>query len=342
MEAGLGLTVVRVEPLASGLGLRRFYRVHTAGEPRTLIARVEAAEDPAGRPTGIAAEPPLEPLRAFLADLGLPVPVRWGGVASAGIDWLEDFGDQNLEAYVAGADEFEQQRLYREVLSWIPVLQQATESARHLPTYQRQLDRALLDYKGELFARHSLPLALGRDAKREECQSVAKAFSRIADEVEAAPCQLAHRDLQSQNVMVLDAAPDTPKARPRLGMIDFQGAFLAPPEYDLVALLRDSYVEFPETVVASHLDWIAPQLPTAPDRATLQLRFDLLTLARKGKDHARFVFAAKVRGDARWTQHLPRTARALCTAAQRVATLDPDLARLADWISLLPEAPCAE
>ncbi|MDH3684653.1 MAG: phosphotransferase [Myxococcales bacterium] len=346
IEAGLGLTVTRVEPLDSGLGLRRFFRVATEGEPPTLIVRVEAPEDPAGRPPGLAPEPPLEPLRKFLADLGLPVPRRWGGDATSGTDWLEDFGDCHLAAYVTGIEAPEQHRLYREVLGWIPVLQRATESAASLPTYRRRLDRALLAYKGELFSRHSLPLALGRAATGAERQTVADAFMRIADVVEAAPRQLAHRDLQSQNVMVREAAAPGPAAgapatSPRLGMIDFQGAFLAPPEYDLVALLRDSYVELSDADVTGHLDWITPQLPSAPDRSDVQLRFDLLTVARKGKDHARFVFAGEARNDRRWAEHLPRTTRALRAAAARVAGLDPALGRLADWIDRLPETPCA-
>ena len=343
--------MTRVEPLDSGLGLRRFFRVATGGEPPTLIARVEAPEDPAGRPAGVAPEPPLEPLRTFLADLGLPVPTRWGGDAKSGTDWLEDFGDCHLATYLGRIDARERHRLYREVLSWIPVLQRATEAAASLPTYQRHLDRALLGYKGELFSRHSLPLALGRVATAAEKQTVANAFMRIADAVEAAPCQLAHRDLQSQNVMVREdathvdathvaATHGAASSSPRLGLIDFQGAFLAPPEYDLVALLRDSYVELSDADVTGHLDWITPQLPAAPDRTEVQLRFDLLTIARKGKDHARFVFAGETRDDRRWAEHLPRTTRALRAAAERVAGLDPDLERLAHWIDRLPETPC--
>ena len=213
VEASLGLEVVRVEPLASGLGLRRFFRVRTAGVPGTLIARVEAPEDPAGRPTGLAPEPSLEPLRTFLAGRGLPVPARFGGLPEQGIDWLEDFGDRSLAEHVAGVEAAERRRLYREVLGWIPILQRATDAAVSLPAHARRLDRALVDYKGALFARHSLPLVLGRDPGPEERRVVSEAFARIADEVEDAPRRLAHRDLQSQNVMV--RAPGARRTRPR-------------------------------------------------------------------------------------------------------------------------------
>ena len=73
-------------------------------------------------------------------------------------------------------------------------------------------------------------------------------------------------------------------------MIDFQGAFLAPPEYDLVCLLRDSYVELPEAEVAHLLHRVRARLPDRPEAAVFQHRFDALTLTRKGKDHARFLY----------------------------------------------------
>ena len=47
-------------------------------------------------------------------------------------------------------------------------------------------------------------------------------------------------------------------------LLDLQGAWLAPPEYDLVCLLRDSYVELPEPEIAQHLAAIRPALPDAP------------------------------------------------------------------------------
>ena len=124
-------------------------------------------------------------------------------------------------------------------------------------------------------------------------------------------------------------------------MIDIQGALLAPPEYDLVCLLRDSYVELPDDEVRSHLARVRPLLPDRPDAESFARRFDLLTLSRKGKDHARFVHAARGRGDPRFVPHLARTVRALRTAGARVARLDSSLDRLAEMVHALPESPCA-
>jgi aminoglycoside/choline kinase family phosphotransferase len=335
VEAQLGVPVVRVEPLATGLGLRRFLRVRTAGAPATLVARIEAPEDPAGRPAGSAPEPPLEPLRSFLEQNGLPVPARFGGDAARGIELLEDVGDLSLAAAASRAGDAERVALYRAVLEWIPRLQRLRDPGG-LPAFARRMDRALIRYKGSLFAEWSLPAALGRPARPAERDALAGAFERIADHLEAAPLRLAHRDLQSQNVHVRPGP-----GAPRLAMLDFQGALLAAPEYDAVCLLRDSYVELPAAELAAHLEWLRPRLPEPPDPAAFELRFDLLTITRKGKDHARFLYAAHERRDTRWLRHVPATARALRAAAPRAAAADPALADLAGWLTRLPDSPCA-
>ena len=124
-------------------------------------------------------------------------------------------------------------------------------------------------------------------------------------------------------------------------LLDLQGAWLAPPEYDLVCLLRDSYVELPEPEVEAHLAAIRPVLPDAPPPEEFRRRFDLLTLSRKGKDHALFHFVARTRADSRYLRFLPATVRYLRAAAGRAAARDPRLAPLAELIAQLPEGPCA-
>ena len=51
---------------------------------------------------------------------------------------------------------------------------------------------------------------------------------------------LCHRDYHSRNLMMHESL---------LYMIDFQDARMGPDTYDLVSLLRDSYVDLPEVVV---------------------------------------------------------------------------------------------
>jgi aminoglycoside/choline kinase family phosphotransferase len=330
----LGVRVREVELLSAGLGLRRFARVRLepGGPAPTLVARVEAPEDPAGRPAGVAAEPPLEPIRALLERAGLPVPRRFG--ADEGVELLEDLGDVSLAAEAPRLPEAERRALYAEACGLVPRLQRVADPGG-VAAFSRRLDAAQLAYKGDLLATHGLA-ARGREASAAERACVRDAFARIAQVVEHAPLRLAHRDFQSANLHVRE----TPQGR-RLAMIDLQGAWLAPPEYDLVCLLRDSYVELAEAEIAQHLEATRPALPDRPDPEVAALRFALLGVARKGKDYARFLDVAARRGDRRALAFLPTTLRHLRASARAAAARDAAYRELAELVASLPEPTCA-
>ena len=261
-----------LEPVAADLGLRRFVRVWCEGPVPSVIARIDAEEDPAGRPAGVAAEPPLEPIRALLERRGLPVPRCLGADDAQGILLLEDFGAVTLEA--VATDPAQRDRLYPEILRDVARLQRI-EAAPGVAAFERRLDAALFAYKAELFAEHGLRRGLGRAATAAERRVVDDAFARVASACARAPQRLAHRDLQSRNVLI----PADGRAR----WIDLQGAFLAPPEYDCVALLRDSYVSLPEERVTAWCDAIRPELPDAPSADAFAERFDQLTPHPQGQ-----------------------------------------------------------
>lgn len=331
VRACLGLECDDVVPLHAGLGLRRFYRVSLPAPPGRLIARVDVPEDPAGRPPGIPPEPPLEPIRALFEAGGLPVPRRLGADESAGIELLEDVGDRSLAQLAGDVPAAERRALYREVCDWIPRIQRLVDPGG-VPAFARHLEAAHFAYKADLFCRHSL---VRPSAAQQAC--VREAFAAIGREVLATPQRLAHRDLQAENVLVRDA-----DGRRRLALIDLQGALCTAPEYDLVSLLRDSYVELPADQIEAHFERTRAALPDAPDAESAMRRFDLLTLTRKGKDHARFLYAAQVRGDQRYLPFIATTVRHLRAAAARAARRDPVLADLCEIVSSLSEDACAQ
>ncbi len=334
----LGVEPASLEPLHQGMALRRFYRVRLpAGvRPASAVARLEAPEDPARRPAGLPPEPALEPLRSFLEAAGLPVPALLARDAQAGIELLEDLGSRSLADAVADASASEREALYTEACALVPRLQAVQDPGGALPAFQRRLDRPFFDYKAAFFVRWSLPQALGRAARPAEAAVVQEAFDVVAEAAAGAPARLSHRDLQSANLLLRPGAP--PGAR--LVLIDLQGAWLAPPEYDLVCLLRDSYVELAPGEQRAHLARVRPLLPDAPPADVFLRRFDLLTLTRKGKDHAVFLYHAS-RGDGHWLRFVPTTVRHLRAAAVALADTDRRLARLAELVLELPEQPCA-
>ncbi len=345
VSAELGAEVTRFEALPGALGTRRFARVwldsHAPAAdslPATVIARIEHPEDPSRRPADTAPEPPLEPIRALLEEQGLPVPKCYGTDESRGVALLEDLGNRALVDVADSLGEPALQSYYSEACSLVPRLQQIAPKAG-VAAFERSLDDAHFRYKAERFARWSL--GGGRAASPGELEVVRDAFARIAREAQAAPQRLAHRDLQSANLQVIGEPRDpSSPPEPRLIMIDLQGALMAPPEYDLVCLLRDSYVALDDDAVAAHLARVRCALPDSPDESTFQHRFDLLTLARKGKDHALFLYAAAELGDRRYLRYLPATRRYLETAARRAAARDAGFRRFEELVRSLPETPC--
>jgi aminoglycoside/choline kinase family phosphotransferase len=337
VRRALGAEPTRIDLLPGALGLRRFARVWVGGEgPERLIARVDRPEDPAGRPPGILPEPPLEPIRSLLERSGLPVPARYGAGEVAGVELLEDAGDLSLADAAAEASNAERRSLYAEACALVPRLQRI-EDPGDVEAFSRRLDPATFAYKADLFCTHSLTAA-GTSPTPAAAACVRRAFDAIARIAADAPLRLAHRDLQAQNILVIEGA----SIGARLRLIDLQGALLAPPEYDLVCLLRDSYVELSAAEIAAHFEETRRQLPDAPEPELAIHRFDCLTLTRKGKDHARFLYAAATRGDRRYLAHVPTTVRHLRAAATRVAARDPAFAELAELIHALPETACEQ
>jgi hypothetical protein len=347
----LGAVVSRIDWLRGALGFRNFSRVwlevpetEEKSIPKTLIARVESAEDPQPQPEGVPAEPPLEPIRALFEAEGLPVPRCYASDPARGVELLEDLGEVSLADFARSAGESELENLYAEACELPPRIQRI-EPRRRVANFQRRLDAAHFHYKAERFARWSL--GGDRGASPAEAAVVREAFERIGQIASEAPQRLAHRDLQSANLHVVtpslhaaDPSRATTGGRPaRLVMIDLQGAFTAPPEYDLVCLLRDSYVELDDAAVDAHLARARSALPDRPDEETFRLRFDLLTLTRKGKDHALFRAVAAERGDDRYLRYLPATRRYLRDASQRVSSKLKEFSNLNDLIQAIPELP---
>lgn len=351
-ERLVGRRPTRIERVPAGLGDRQFHRLHFAeGAPPTMIARVEADSPLARAAAGPRAEaapapsghrvpdappwlpePPLEPIRSLLAEHGLPVPESFGHDAASGLDLLEDLGGRtllDLEGDAAAAR-------YREACAFLPRLQSIVRDAAEVPAFGRRLDRALLATKAWKWLHWTLPLLLRREASAEEAAATHALFEHVARLCEAAPGVLAHRDFKAENLHL--APPARADGPERLVMIDVQGAFLAPPEYDLVCLLCDLQTEVPPGLVESLCDATRTALPSRPAAEAFAERFDALAIARLCKDVSHVVHAALVRGDGRRWGELPRGLALLRQLAGRRRHTFPGLRALHSVIPALTAA----
>lgn len=334
----LGRGLTRAEPMAAGLGTRRFHRLHFAdnGGPATLVARIE---DDGARPTPATdwpdpppwlSEPALEPLLGFLAEAGLPVPASALHLGAEGIDLLEDVGETNL--LVVPEDARRARTL--EACALLPRLQALEAEARTIPAFGRTYDATLIATKAWKFLHWTVPMLLGRPASAAEQSEIGALFDAITSLATAAPKRLAHRDYKAEN---LHLVPDA-EASARLVMIDVQGAFLAPPEYDLACLLYDLQVTNDEAFVEEALAATRETLPDRPDEETFRTRFDALALARLCKDVAHVVHAGVARGDRRRWHEIPRGLALISTVVGRREHTLPGLTKLASVTAALTAA----
>ncbi|MDP6977686.1 MAG: phosphotransferase [Myxococcota bacterium] len=310
--------LANITPIAPGLGTRRFYRVRVSdgsAPAEALVARVDAEEDPAKRAPSVAPEPPLEPIRQLLETSGIPVPRRYAHASELRTEFLEDVGDRSLERAAHEVDVEERRALYGRACEIVVRLQGIDAPTPPIEAFGRRLDRALFESKADRVVRWALPYWLPRPVRAEDEATVRDLYDRVAALCESAPMRLAHRDYKAANIHVVENG--------RLVLIDLQGAFLAPPEYDLVCLLRDAHVRLPWDEVAAHLEATRPRLPDAPSREDFDERFTLLTLTRVAKDAAHYIHAFTDAGDTRYLPLLPNARASLVHAAEKAATLDP-------------------
>jgi aminoglycoside/choline kinase family phosphotransferase len=161
----------------------------------------------------------------------------------------------------------------------------------------------------------TIPLA-AREAISQECRT-------IIEELASEPRVLCHRDYHSRNLMLRGD---------QLFIIDFQDARMGPDTYDLVSLLRDSYVDIGEDDVQQFVAYFLA-LKGSPtwqaDLAEFRRRFDLMALQRNLKALGTFGYQTATRRNAVYIQYIPRTLRHARTNLLKY----PRFARLRELLS---------
>ena len=128
----------------------------------------------------------------------------------------------------------------------------------------------------------------------------AREFLAIATELASEPRVVCHRDYHCRNLMVL---------RGDLYLIDYQDARMGPDTYDLVSLLRDSYVDLTPQQVDELIAFFLALTGGTGGQAEFRRRFDLMALQRNLKALGTFGFQTISRQNPVYIQYMPRTLR---------------------------------
>ena len=185
------------------------------------------------------APPDKEPCADFiriackLRDAGLNAPEIIDCDLAQGFLLLTDFGDQD---YLSALDQDNLPRLYGDALDALHVMQ-ARIGSDDLPDY----DEALLRREMALFHDWFLQRLLQIELTPTQQAGWKKINKILVDNALMQPQVFVHRDYHSRNLMRLDSHNP--------GILDFQDAVRGPLTYDLVSLLRDCYIAWPQAQI---------------------------------------------------------------------------------------------
>jgi N-acetylmuramate 1-kinase len=329
-----GRPVVR---LAGHASLRTYWRV---GEPAdgsvvVMVVPSSAGSEEIGK-GGTSGPAPFVDVAGYLERIGVRVPQIHGWSQDEGWVVLEDLGDEMMVDHIDAGEPVEP--LYAAAIDQLARMR-VTADLRPDPAciaFSRAFDGDLYRWELGHFVEWGLE-ARGLELSPAERDVVRRHFEAIVRRLEAEPRGFTHRDYQSRNLMVL---PDG-----SLAVIDFQDALMGPREYDLVALLRDSYVQldqgFLDVMIRRYVDAVAALGGPVLDFGHVREVFDVLTVQRKLKDAGRFVFIDRVKGN---PSFLPFVPRALSKVREAFARR-PDFAELQEvlgaYVPELAETPAS-
>lgn len=316
-------TVTRLHGDASN---RLYYRVSTQ-EKSWVVMQLPAGKVSVSEEITNLPQPPSElpyvNVGRFLKKQGIPVPEIYSQDLKKGILILEDCGDRSLAKVVEGASASEKLALYQKAVALLIRLQECTPPrGETCVAFQRSFDETLFNWEFNHFLEYGIEARHDTRLAEEDRRTFVREARLITSALTQLPQVFVHRDFQSRNLMIQG---DT------LRLLDFQDALLGPYLYDLVALLRDSYVRLEAAEVDSLIGYYLTNRPVA-DPAFFRKMFDWLTIQRKLKDAGRFVYIDRVKGNSSFLPYIPTSLAYVREALERQGELKPLLDLLKKYV----------
>ncbi|MCL5023375.1 MAG: phosphotransferase [Nitrospirae bacterium] len=227
---------------------RKFYRIRE-GRGSSVLVRFGPDDEDFERYIAYA---------DFLRSCGVPVPELLRASPEKKKALFEDLGDLSLYSWLrCRRTEEEVEEVYRKVLDIaVMVHTAATNHSSECPSLRERIfDYDHLRWETGYFLENYVSRI--RQTPVEDRQRIDEEFGRLADLVDSFPKTVIHRDFQSQNVML------TKGGIPRI--IDFQGARIGPPAYDVASLLWDPYYRLGEELRERLLNYYVGEMKEKGD-----------------------------------------------------------------------------
>ena len=293
-RSGLASHNPKVVPLTGDASDRRYFRVLLPDGPSIVLSLYS---EPFDFDTLSFVN-----VARLLGQMPVPIPKVLGHADDIGVLALEDLGDVTLQAHLGAAPFTEHEALYRQAVTLIATLQRRgseLSSPAYLP-YSIAFDIEKLTWELDFFTKHFIEGYRGTVIPDPARAKLRSQFADIVSELSAEPRVLCHRDYHSRNLMLHGG---------RLYIIDFQDARMGPDTYDLVSLLRDSYVDLRDQTVDELIAYFLAAKGVTESHGDFRRRFTLMALQRNLKALGTFGYQTIARRNTVYIQYIPRTLR---------------------------------
>lgn len=303
---------IKIEKLFGQASSRQYFRASVAKSGNTatyVIMKLpqgfsSPAEEITKTNSGSPKEFPFINVQKYLKNLDILVPQIFSFDAALGLILLEDLGDKTLENLVQNVDGEFFLFYYKKVIDVLIDLQTKTlgNPSKECVAYFREFDAQLLNWEFEHFLDYGIEDRKKTkldDASREQFKKITQ---KLTDEITHMPQGFVHRDFQSRNILFKNYG---------FFLIDFQDALKGPMLYDLVALLRDSYISFTSDQTEKLISYYAANLPNSHSyfnqKEKVKNDFNLISIQRKLKDAGRFQYILTERKNPGFLVHVPQS-----------------------------------
>ncbi|MBF0265830.1 MAG: phosphotransferase [Gammaproteobacteria bacterium] len=236
LENELQCTITSIEPASADASFRRYFRVFFSNSEMTEIEIDKSY-------IIMDAPPPQEDIEPFIRSTEIfkschiHVPDIYAQDITNGFLILEDFGSS---PYLSILNDKNVDSLYSDAFDSLLKLTKTEDVL--LPEYDQQKLQTEMDLYLDWYIQVHLNIKL----TSEEKQILTSAQKKIIEIIQEQPKVIVHRDFHSRNLMFVEHLNP--------GVIDFQDAVIGPCTYDLVSLLKDSYIKWSEEKINQWLN----------------------------------------------------------------------------------------
>ena len=313
-----------LEKLFGEASYREYFRIFTEQGPCYVLMKIPAGKQSVSEEItnyeGPKDELPFLNIARYLNEKKIPTPQVLDTDLSQGLILLQDLGDQSFEKLLENCNETMRLFFYRQALDLLVQFQLTGEQHpdKDCMAFNRSFDATLLEWEFEHFLEYGIEDRFSLKIPEGERGEMLKLGQELVSKIVEIPYGLTHRDFQSRNLMLHGY---------QFYLIDFQDALQGPPQYDLVALLRDSYVKLPQKTVDFLIDSYLKKRRKAglpelePDK--FKKDFYRITLQRKLKDAGRFQFIHTAKKNSKFLTHVPDTLAYIKAAFGEVPEYEP-------------------